>query len=187
MGLIPNMFRVQPTDFSAQVNQGGYGRVWTEDCGTGNQDCLENLFVITGGGGAVDNVGQPIPKALIQAKLKKKEEVSFEGDWIQDNGRKYYASCDANPICQSWDDFKTDFHNPNALSGYKEAYGNQQNKLDGVLTNYGRLWFYGLVFAPPLAQDENTRMKIPAGDVLVGRWIPSSSGGQASFSESIHW
>ena len=121
------------------------------------------------------------------AKCEAKKEL-FTADYINTVGGNYlyYAACDTRKQCPSWDSFIAGFNNRNGRSTHRFMYGTQGN--EGKTRTYARKWFFALAFEPrPVVDKVAKNRKIPAGDSLVGRWIPVSSGGQASFSEAIHW
>ena len=95
-------------------------------------------------------------------------------------GYIYYAACDdKNDYCASWGDFKRGFQNVYGDTNADAAYGTQGGH--GYTRTYGgNKWFFALVVK---AKDEKNKETVK----LDGRWVPSSSGGQASFSESMHW
>ena len=95
----------------------------------------------------------------------------------------YWGACDNNEKCESWSDFKVGFSNEQAKSDSRHAYGTQLNDGERV-TGKGTKWFFALNMR---ARSSKAKEIVLGHGLLEGMWVPSSSGGQASFSESMHW
>ena len=97
----------------------------------------------------------------------------------------YWGCCDDDsPSCPSWASFKSGFENPTGLSLPRQLYGSQCGHTAyhaEDITARGHRWMFALE-ANPRKIDDSLR-----DNTLQGRWIPSSSGGQASFSMAMHW
>ena len=156
-----------PTDFRIEVTvtMDGYSsRKLINECLP--QYCLKELFSMHGGG------GEPGTTKQVQDQAAK-----LTGPYVEPKtGISYWAQCDANPFCQTWDNFKTSFQAE--WKTWKNRFGKQGGeKLAGIITLGGRKFFYGFVINP----------REQRGNTLVGFWTPAVSGGQASFSASMHW
>ena len=149
----------KPTDFTVQIDWVGWYRKFDDSCKPAY--CLTDNFYIYGG---------------------------FERDAARDyfdpdTATRYPAACDKLPFCRSWDDFKTGFDNEHGLTEARYAYGEQRG-IGKKVTYGGYKWYFGLIIE---AKKQDQKANLAGRGTLDGMWVPSSSGGQASFSESMHW
>ena len=157
----PTPFVCLSADINVDLDHYGYGRRLDYSCEP--YFCLDDMFEIKG-------------------KKSKIKDVT------------YPACCDKQKICPSWHAFKRGFENPDDDSHYFLKYGSQCIESDDYeyhrstrgaeFTWDGYKWFFGLEFD----HHPDIKGEIYSGKPrLSGRWAPSSSGGQASFSQSMTW
>ena len=132
------------------------------------QYCLKDMFHMHGGGGMPTT---PSEKA-------KGNPVKLTGAYIDPkSGLSYWEKCDANPYCQSWHDFKSSFYRKSRFGPNRYGQQGVNEKASRMITLDGKKWYFGFVISS----------KNEKGNTLNGNWIPAVSGGQASFSASMHW
>lgn len=139
-------------------------RTFDDDCYP--QFCLRELFDVYGGNG-VDKRGGKTYQLYSDSRLTGNPIV-------------YPSYCDADPFCASFDKFKYGFQNRDGKQEGDKKYGTQHGN-GRLYTRVGLKWFYGLTMDAKLPSGQSRRSQ------LTGRWSPSSSGGQASFTEGMHW
>ena len=150
----------KPTDFTVQINWVGRYRKFADSCKPAY--CLTDNFWIVGG-----------------------FERRAGADYYDPNtASKFPGQCDKNDFCRSWDDFKTGFNNENGRTDARFAYGEQVG-LGKVVTFGGYKWFFALIIE--YKKQDLTKAVMTGRGTLDGMWVPASSGGQASFSEAMHW
>lgn len=98
--------------------------------------------------------------------------------------RKFWPSCGNLFQCPSWRAFLRGFRNEAGIRSSKYEYGTQNNN-GKKYTQNGLKWFYGMVIASKASKTGKKGVGFLSS--LNGQWTPSSSGGQASFSEGMHW
>ena len=166
----PTPFVCLSADINVDLDHYGWGRTLDYSCEP--YYCLDDMFEIKGK----------------EAKLKDNIGGKKGGDVT------YPACCDREKICPSWHAFKKGFENPDDERTSHLMYGSQcilsdeyENRIGNRgadYTWYGYKWFFGLEFD----HHADRKGEMYSGKPLLrGRWAPSSSGGQASFSQSMSW